>query len=74
MGPNVTPKLLAQKLSTFTGQEFSEAEMLPYAHALMDLSADDPRREKLWRAILGADEASEKGGFRLVACHDLKSL
>jgi hypothetical protein len=39
--------VLAQKLSIFTGRKFSDAEMLPYAQAMIDLADDDPRREKL---------------------------
>lgn len=48
--------------------------MLPYAHALMDLSDDDPWREKLGLALLGADEAAEEGDLRLVALHELEFL
>lgn len=51
-----TPDVLAQKLSIFTKREFSEmlqfseAEMLPYAHAWLDLPDDDPRgKSSTWR-------------------------
>ena len=43
--PNITPELLAKKLSIFTRRKFSEAEMLPYAHEALPV----PHRLKLWR-------------------------
>jgi hypothetical protein len=62
--------VLAQKLSIFTGRKFSEAEILPYAHTWLDLPNDDPRREKLWPALLDAREALEEGDLRLMALHE----
>jgi len=38
-----------------------ETEMLPYAHAVLALSADDPQTEKLQLALLAACEAWEDG-------------
>jgi hypothetical protein len=40
-----TSEVVAQKLLIFTDGNFSEAEMLPYAHAMMDLPDGDPRRD-----------------------------
>ena len=74
MDPDIAPDLLAERLSIYYGRKFSETEMLPYAHAMLGLADDDPRRERLRLAILGAYEASEKGDFRLAARHDLELL
>jgi hypothetical protein len=62
MDPDVTPELLAEKLAELlTPWEFRADEMLPSAHAVLALSDDDPRPEKLYLAVLGAHEASEEG-------------
>lgn len=52
--------MLAQKLSIFTGRKFSEAEMLPYAHAMIDLADDDLRRAKLGLALSDAPQRGSR--------------
>ena len=59
-GPNdITPEELAKVLSILTGGEFTPDELLGNAHALLVLAPDDPRPERLYLAVLGAQQAQE---------------
>lgn len=59
-----TPEQLAEVLSIVTGREFTPEELLSNAHALMVLAPDDPRRERLYRAVLRGQEAQDNGDRR----------
>ena len=55
------PEQLAKVLSILTGGEFTPDEPLSNAHALLVLAPDDPRRERLYLAVLGGQETQETG-------------
>jgi hypothetical protein len=60
-------------LSILTGGEFTPDEPLSNAHALLVLAPDDPRRERLYLAVLRGQEAQENGDRRAViarSCSD----
>ena len=54
-----TPEQLAEVLSIVTGGEFAPDELLSNAHALLVLAPDDPRRERLYLAVLRGQETQE---------------
>ena len=58
---DITPEELAKVLSILTGWEFTPDELLSKAHALIVVVPDDPRRERLYLAVLRAHEAAENG-------------
>ena len=47
-----TPEQVAEVLSIVTGGEFTPDQLLSNAHALMVLAPDDPRRERIYFAVL----------------------
>ena len=67
-----TPEQLAEVLSILTGGEFTPDELLGNAHALLVLGPDDPRRERLYLAVLRGQEAQENGDRRAVIRHELE--
>jgi hypothetical protein len=50
------PRELAEALSILTGGEITPDELLSNAHALMVLAPDDPRRERIYLAVLRGQE------------------
>ena len=67
-----TPEQLAEVLSIVTGGEFMPDELLSNAHALMVLAPDDPRRERIYLAVLRGQEARENGDRKAVVRHKLE--
>jgi hypothetical protein len=67
-----TPEDLAKVLSILTGGEFTPDELLSNAHALLGLADDDPRRERLYLAVLDAQEAQKNGDRGAVIRHELE--
>jgi len=67
-----TPEQLAQVLSIVTGGEFTPDELLGNAHALMALAPDDPRRERIYHAVLRGQEAQQNGDRKAVIKHKLE--
>jgi hypothetical protein len=65
-----TREQLAEVLSIVTGGEFTPDELLSNAHALMVLATDDPRRERIYLAVLHVHEAAENGNLRAVLRHE----
>ena len=55
------PEQLAKVLSILTGDEFTPDELFSDAHVLLVLAPDDPRRERLYLAVLRGQEAQEAG-------------
>ena len=58
---HLSPEQLAKVLSILTGDEFTPDELLSNAHVLLVLAPDDPRRERLYLAVLRGQEAQETG-------------
>jgi hypothetical protein len=52
---------LPKVLSIVTGGEFTPDELLSNAHALMVLASDDPRRERIYLAVLRGQEPGKRG-------------
>jgi hypothetical protein len=52
---------LAKVLSILAGDEFTPDELLSNAHFLLVLAPDDPRRERLYLAVLRGQEAQKTG-------------
>jgi hypothetical protein len=69
---DITPEQLAEVLSILTGSEFTPDGLLSNAHALMVLAPDDPRRERLYLAVLHAHEAAENGNRRAIIRHEME--
>jgi hypothetical protein len=67
-----TPGQLAEVLSIVTGGEFTPDELLSNAHALMVLAPDDPRRERIYLAVLRGPEAQQNGDRKAVIRHKLE--
>ena len=67
-----TPEQLAEVLSIVTGGEFTPDELLSNAHALLALAPDDPRRERIYLAVLQSQEARENGDRKAVVRHKLE--
>jgi hypothetical protein len=65
-----TPERLAEVLSIVTGGEFTPEELLSNAHALLALAPDDPRRERIYLAVLHVHEAAENGNRRALIMHE----
>jgi hypothetical protein len=66
-----TPEQLAEVSSIVTGGEFTPDELLSNAHALMVLTPDDPRRERIYLAVLRGREAQQNGDRKAVIKHKL---
>jgi hypothetical protein len=69
---DITTEELAEVLSTVTGGEFTPDELLGNAHALLALAPDDPRRERIYLAVLRGKEARENGDRKAVIRHKLE--
>jgi hypothetical protein len=67
-----TPEQLAEVLSIVTGGQFTPHELLSNAHALMVLAPDDPRRERIYLAVLRGKEAQQNGDRKAVIKHKLE--
>ena len=67
-----TPEQLAEVLSIVTGGEFTPDQLLSNAHALMVLAPDDPRRERIYLAVLQVQEAQENSDRKAVVRHKLE--
>jgi hypothetical protein len=65
-----TQEQLAEVLSIVSGGEFTPDELLSNAHALMALAPDDPRRERIYLAVLHVREAAGDGDWRAVLRHE----
>jgi hypothetical protein len=63
-----TPEQLAEVLSTVTGGELTPDELLGNAHALMALAPDDPRRERIYLAVLRGQQAQENDRKAVIRC------
>jgi hypothetical protein len=63
--PDINPEELAKALSTLAGGGFT-----PDAHALLALADDSPRHERLYLAVLHAQETQESGDRRAVIRHE----
>jgi hypothetical protein len=64
--------IFAEVLSIVTGGELTPEELLSNAHALLALAPDDPRRERIYLAVLRTHEAAENGNLRAVLRHELE--
>jgi hypothetical protein len=69
---DITPEELAEALSILTVGEFTPDELLSNAHALMVLAPDDPRRERIYLAVLRGQEAQLNGDRKAVLRHKLE--
>ena len=58
---DLSPEQLAKVLSILTGDEFTPDELFSNAHVLLVLAPDDPRRERLYLAVLRGQEARKRG-------------
>ena len=67
-----TQEQLAEVLSIVSGGEFTPDELLSNAHALMALAPDDPRRERIYLAVLRGQEARQNGDRKAVIKHKLE--
>ena len=67
-----TPEQLAEVLSFVTGGEFTPNELLGNAHALMVLAPDDPRRERIYLAVLRGQEVQQNGDRKAAVRHKLE--
>jgi hypothetical protein len=54
---DIKPEDIAKVLSILIVGEFTADELLSTAHALLALADHDPRRERLYLAVLHAQEA-----------------
>ena len=70
--PDISPEELANALSIFTDGGFSPDELLSNSHALLALADDNPRRQRLYLAVLHAQETQENGDRRAVIRHELE--
>ena len=58
---DLSPEQLANVLSILTGDELTPDELLSNAWVLLVLAPDDPRRERLYLAVLRGQEAQKTG-------------
>jgi hypothetical protein len=68
--PDINPEELAKALTTLAGSGFTPDELLSNAHALLALADDSPRHERLYLAVLHAQETQENGDRRAVIRHE----
>ena len=58
---DLSPEQLANVLSILTGDELTPDELLSNAYVLLVLAPDDPRRERLYLAVLRGQQGQETG-------------
>ena len=68
---NLSPAA-CQVLSILRGDEFTPDELLSNAHVLLVVAPDNPRRERLYLAVLRGQEAPGNGDRRAVIRHELE--